>query len=96
MAICHAIGADGRITLGPHGPVRIEGHTPGEIAQQLGQVVGCRTEDVTVQVAGEYNSRHVILCGQVTGQQRVHSYRGQETVLDLLQRTGGITHGAAP
>ena len=32
----------------------------------------------------------------VVGQQRSVPYRGQETVLDLLQRVGGLTPGAEP
>jgi len=32
----------------------------------------------------------------VTGWQRTIPYQGQETVMDVLQRVGGITAGAAP
>jgi protein involved in polysaccharide export with SLBB domain len=47
-----------------------------------------------VRVAG-YNSRQIYLLGEVPGLPRSVPYRGPETVLDLLQRAGGVTPGAA-
>jgi protein involved in polysaccharide export with SLBB domain len=44
----------------------------------------------------EYRSAYVLLFGEVVGSQRSAPYRGPETVLDLLQRVGGITVGAEP
>ncbi|HJT78705.1 MAG TPA: hypothetical protein VJ739_15990, partial [Gemmataceae bacterium] len=44
----------------------------------------------------EYNSQQVYLVGAVTGMQRAVPYQGPETVLDLLQRAGGIAPEAAP
>ncbi|HYV37763.1 MAG TPA: hypothetical protein VE988_18910, partial [Gemmataceae bacterium] len=38
----------------------------------------------------------IYVIGEVIGLQRAVPYHGQETVLDLLQRTGGITPGAEP
>src|SRR5262249_38335330 len=90
----YAIEPDGRIGLGVHAP-RIEGKTVGEIAVQLAGMIGVPPAHVAVTVA-EYKSKHVLLVGEVKGSQRVHPYQGQETVLELLQRTGGITRGAAP
>jgi protein involved in polysaccharide export with SLBB domain len=49
---------------------------------------------VRVRVA-EFNSQQLYLFGEVTGLQRAVPYRGAETVLDLLQRVGGITPGAS-
>lgn len=43
----------------------------------------------------EFNSQHLYLFGEVNGLQRVVPYRGPETILDLLQRAGGIAPGAA-
>jgi protein involved in polysaccharide export with SLBB domain len=50
---------------------------------------------VDVRLA-EFRSQCLYLFGEVNGLQRSVPYRGQETVLDLLQRVGGITPGAAP
>jgi protein involved in polysaccharide export with SLBB domain len=44
----------------------------------------------------DYQSQPLFLFGQVTGLQRTVPYQGQETVLELLKRVGGITPGAAP
>jgi protein involved in polysaccharide export with SLBB domain len=44
----------------------------------------------------EYRSQHIYLVGQVVGLQRTVPYQGPERVLDLLQRVGGVTAGAAP
>jgi protein involved in polysaccharide export with SLBB domain len=86
---------DGRIDLGPLGRLRVEGQTVTEIAEGVAGLAGVPPSGVQVRVA-EYNSQQVYLFGEVTGLQRAVSYQGDETVADLLQRTGGITPGAAP
>jgi protein involved in polysaccharide export with SLBB domain len=43
-----------------------------------------------------YRSQQVYLIGAVSGEQRAAPYQGPETVLDLLQRVGGLSAGAAP
>src|SRR5205823_3067122 len=86
------VGIDGRI--GPDG-VRADGHTLPEIARLLAEKAGVPAEAVRVAVA-EYNSQQLFLHGEVKGESRAVPYRGPETVLDLLQRVGGITPGAAP
>jgi protein involved in polysaccharide export with SLBB domain len=91
----YAIGPDGRIKLAGLDPIRIEGHTMPEIAARLAAAVKVPPRSVAVEVV-EFNSQHVLLIGEVAGSQQVHSYQGQETVLELLQRIGGITRGAAP
>jgi polysaccharide export outer membrane protein len=88
----YSIGPDGRIDLGDCGQPRLEGHTASECTRLLAGSTG----DPHVQVAvAAYNSRQVYLFGQVKGLQRAVPYEGPETVLGLLQRTGGITAGAA-
>src|SRR5262249_14387724 len=89
------VGPDGRIELAALGRQRGEGHTPPEIAQLLAAALGVPSRQVQVRVA-DYQSQEVYLFGQVSGLQRTVPYQGQETVLDLLQRIGGITPGAAP
>jgi protein involved in polysaccharide export with SLBB domain len=88
------IGVDGRIDLGPLGRVRIEGMTPLEVAQAVAREAELPAEMVSVRVA-EHRSQQVYLFGAVTGMQRPVPYVGPETVLALLQRTGGITPGAS-
>jgi protein involved in polysaccharide export with SLBB domain len=91
----HAIGPDGRIDLGNYGRPRVEGRTPAEIGRIVAEEVGIEPGQVQVRVA-QFRSEQVYLFGQVIGWQRAVPYHGQETVLDLLQRVGGITPGAAP
>jgi protein involved in polysaccharide export with SLBB domain len=89
------VGVDGRITLGPDVRLRVEGHTTPEIVELLAQETGAAAERVRVSVA-EYKSQHLYLHGEVKGEPRAVPYLGPETVLELLQRAGGITPGAAP
>jgi len=91
----HPIGVDGRLDLEPLARPRVEGQTVPEIAQQLAEVLEVPQSKVHVRVA-EYHGQCIYLFGEVMGSQRAVPYQGQETVLDLLQRTGGITPGAAP
>jgi protein involved in polysaccharide export with SLBB domain len=91
----YTVKADGRIDLGGFGRVRVEGLAVPDIASRVAGALGATPNDVGVRVA-EYNSQQVYLVGEVTGLQRAVPYQGPETVLDLLQRTGGITPGAAP
>jgi polysaccharide biosynthesis/export protein len=89
------VGPDGRIEMEKLGRPRVEGRTVTEIARLLAYPAGIPPGQVRVRVA-DYQSQEVYLFGQVNGLQHAVPYRGQETVLDLLQRTGGITPGAAP
>jgi protein involved in polysaccharide export with SLBB domain len=91
----HPIGVDGRLDLEPLGRPRVEGQTVHEIALELADLTGLPPSKVTVEVA-DYYGQCIYLFGEVMGSQRAVPYHGQETVLDLLQRTGGITSGAAP
>jgi len=89
------VGADGRIDLAPLGAVRVDGLTTREIVYQLAGHFHVRPTQMQVRVAS-YNSQKVYLIGEVVGLQRALAYQGPETVVDLLQRSGGITPGAAP
>jgi protein involved in polysaccharide export with SLBB domain len=89
------VGPDGRVDLGPFGPLRVEGQGVAEIERQVAERAGVPVAAVRVRVA-EYNSQQVYLFGEGAGVQRAVAYRGEETVADLLQRAGGITAGAAP
>jgi hypothetical protein len=90
-----ALRPDGRIEVAPGRAIRVEGRTTREIARLLADQANVPPDSVGVVVA-EFNSQQVFLYGQVEGGTRAVPYQGPETILDLLQRTGGITAGAAP
>jgi protein involved in polysaccharide export with SLBB domain len=89
------IGADGRIDLRPLGRVRVEGRTALAIGESLAEHLHLPPSAVQVRVA-EYNSQQLFLFGQISGAPCALPYQGQETVLDLLKRAGGVTSVAAP
>jgi protein involved in polysaccharide export with SLBB domain len=89
------VNPDGRIDLPSFGRLRVEGHSIAEVRRKVAQVASVPENAVQIQVA-EYRSQQVYVFGQVNGLQRTVAYRGEETVLDLLQRIGGITSGAEP
>ena len=86
------IGPDGRIDLGDYGKVRVEGKTTSEISK----LIAAETGSAVQANISEFRSQQLLLFGEVIGWQRSVSYRGQETVLELLQRVGGLTAGAEP
>jgi protein involved in polysaccharide export with SLBB domain len=90
-----AIGPDGRLDRDDLGGPRVEGQTCAEIAQSVAKALSVPPESIRVHVA-EYNSQQIYLFGEVFGLHRAVAYQGPETVLDLLQRVGGITPEAAP
>ncbi len=91
----YTVEPDGRISLGRYGRLRVQGQMLSEIGRHMADEIGSAPADVRVRVVA-YRSQHLVLIGQVIGWQRTVPYQGQETVLDLLQRVGGISPGAAP
>jgi protein involved in polysaccharide export with SLBB domain len=89
-----AVGADGRLNLENLGRPRVEGRTATEVARALATTCDTAPGSVHVRVA-EYRSQQIYLVGEVIGLPRAVPYQGPETVLDLLQRVGGVTPGAA-
>jgi hypothetical protein len=89
------VGPDGFIGLVDAGPLRVDGLRPPEIAAVVAERAGVPAERVHVRVAA-FNSQQVYVFGEVAGSQRAVPYRGPETVLDLLQRAGGLSPAAAP
>ena len=88
------IAADGRISLADGTRLHVDGLSTAEIAQAAATRLGLSAEQVHVQVVG-YNSQQIYLFGEVAGRERAVPYEGSETVLDLLQRVGGVAPGAA-
>jgi protein involved in polysaccharide export with SLBB domain len=89
------VDLDGRINLGRYQRLRVEGRSVPEISRLIAGRAGVSPGAVKVRVA-EYRSQPLFLLGQVAGWQRTIPYQGQETVLEVLQRVGGLTAGAAP
>ncbi len=89
------VNPDGCVRLVHVGPVAVEGLTVAEAAARIAEHVELPLHKVLVQVV-EYGSRQVFLFGQVHGGTRIVDYRGPETVVDLLKRTGGLSPAAAP
>jgi protein involved in polysaccharide export with SLBB domain len=89
------IATDGCIALGPLGRLRVEGRTVAEVADRVAEEAELRPDRVRVRLA-DFKSQQIYLFGPGAGVQRTVAYQGPETVLDLLQRTGGIAPGAAP
>jgi protein involved in polysaccharide export with SLBB domain len=88
------IGPDGRLWLGEAGSLRVNGATVPEITRALAELADIPMERVHVAVL-EFNSEQLYLFGEVAGPARAVPYQGPETILNLLQRVGGITPGAA-
>ncbi|MFL5341948.1 MAG: polysaccharide biosynthesis/export family protein [Gemmataceae bacterium] len=89
------IAADGMADLGNLGRVRVEGDTIAEAARRIADRAEVPPRRLRVQVV-EYNSRQILVYGQVNGEPRVVDYRGPETVAELLRRVGGLTPDASP
>jgi polysaccharide biosynthesis/export protein len=88
------VGADGCIALAEGSRFYVEGMTAPEIARAAADRLGSPPERVRVGVV-EYNSQQLYLFGEAAGGERAVPYQGPETVLDLLQRVGGLAPGAA-
>ncbi|HBI41384.1 MAG TPA: hypothetical protein DDY78_00820 [Planctomycetales bacterium] len=92
--VARPVGADSRIPLADGGRLHADGLTTPEIARAVADWLGLPAEQVHVGVI-EYNSQELYLFGEVAGGERPIPYQGPETVLDLLQRIGGVAPGAA-
>jgi protein involved in polysaccharide export with SLBB domain len=91
----HVVGPTGRIELGDYAALRVEGRTLPEVGRLIAAETGQPPSDVEVRIT-QFRSQYLFLFGQIIGWQRTVPYQGQETVLDLLQRVGGLTVGAEP
>lgn len=87
------LSVEGKITLRPGVELRPEGHAAPVIARQVADQLGLPASSVQVTVVG-YNSQRLFIQGEIKGETRAVPYVGPETILDMLQRVGGITSGA--
>ncbi|MFL5329138.1 MAG: polysaccharide biosynthesis/export family protein [Gemmataceae bacterium] len=90
----YGIEADGCAALGELGRVRVDGTTVADVEQTLLRMTRLPPGQVQVSVTS-FASRHLLMFGPAAGSQRVIPYQGGETVVELLQRTGGLAPGAA-
>jgi protein involved in polysaccharide export with SLBB domain len=90
----HPVDADGRITLDCVEFPRVDGHTVPQIAQLVAQKCGVPVGQVQVHVA-EYNSQHLYVQSEAPGLPQVVAYRGPETIVEFLQRVGGVSQRGA-
>jgi protein involved in polysaccharide export with SLBB domain len=88
------VNADGRIALGDQFP-RVDGRTAAEITQLVARQCGVAASQVHVAVA-EYRSQHLYMLSEAPGLEKVVAYHGPETIVDVLQRAGGVPKGGAP
>jgi len=89
------VGADGCINVGNLGKIRIEGLTAAEAAAAIAERAELSARRLRVAVI-EFNSRQVLVYGAIRGEPRVVDYHGPETVVELLERIGGLAPDAAP
>ena len=89
------VAGDGRISATNGERIHVEGLSTSDVARRLAGAGRLTPDQISVRVA-EYRSQKIYLVGQVVGLQRTVPYQGPEKVLDLLQRVGGVTAGAAP
>jgi protein involved in polysaccharide export with SLBB domain len=89
------VGPDGRIHLGEAGAPRVEGLTLHECEREIAAELEVPPPRVHVRVA-QFKSQQIYLTGQIAGLQRTLPYCGQEPVVDVVKRAGGITADAAP
>jgi len=91
----HPVHPDGRITLGGVEFPRVDGCTVVEIAHLLAEKSGVSVSQVHVSVA-EYNSQRLYVQSEAPGLPQVVAYQGPETIVDFLQRVGGVSQRGAP
>jgi protein involved in polysaccharide export with SLBB domain len=85
---------DGRLPLGLPEDPPIDGMTPPQAAQAIAELLGIPPTQVQLRVK-DYKSQVLYLFGEVHGLQRAVPYQGPETLVDLLQRVGGLNPGAS-
>lgn len=94
LSSSRSVGLDGRIEVARGVYVAVDGLTTLQVAREVAGRLGVPVTSVRVQVA-KYASQHLYLFGEVGAKSQVVEYRGPETVVDLLQRIGGPSPGAA-
>lgn len=89
----HTVGLDGRIRLANR-EVEVDGKSTSRIAAAVAREIGTSPEQVQVSVE-EHKSQHLYVFGEIDPKHQVVPYHGPETILDFLQRIGGMPEGAS-
>jgi protein involved in polysaccharide export with SLBB domain len=90
----YRINADGRIEVEHLLPLRVDGLTTPEVAAALAAQLALPSSAVEVRVAS-YDSRQLFLHGEEGRLERAVPWIGPETVVDFLQRIGGLSPGCS-
>jgi protein involved in polysaccharide export with SLBB domain len=89
------IEPDGRIELAAGERVRIDGQTVPDSIRLVAARANLQPCQIDIKVAA-FKSQWIYVFGPGIGVQRAVSYKGPETVLQFLRRTGAVTPCAAP
>jgi protein involved in polysaccharide export with SLBB domain len=87
------VHADGRVVFAEGIAFPVDGQTPPEIAGRLGGWLHVPARQIQVKVV-EYRSQELFLLSPGSEVQQAIPYHGPETVIDLLQRVGGLPANA--
>ena len=87
-----SVGVDGRLAVGPREKVAVEGTTVVAARAAVATAFGVEPAGVTVTVA-DPRAGTVDLYGPELNRHRAVAYRGPETVLEFLHRTGAMKPG---
>jgi len=87
-----SVGVDGRLTVGPTATVPVAGLTAAEAGRAVAAAFEVSPATVRVSVA-DPRAGSVNLYGPESNQHRVVPYRGPESVLEFLLRTGAMKRG---
>jgi protein involved in polysaccharide export with SLBB domain len=83
------IGAEGRVFFPDGNSLIVDGLTPPQIARRVGGYVHLSAQQIRVRVV-DYRSQEVFLLSPGSELQQAVAYHGPETVVDFLQRLGGL------
>lgn len=87
-----SVGVDGRVKVGPEAAVAVEGLTAEQARVAVAAVLGVDVAGVAVTVA-DPRAGSVDLFGPEANRHRAVAYRGPESVVEFLRRTGAMKPG---
>jgi protein involved in polysaccharide export with SLBB domain len=87
-----SVGVDGRLPVGPTALVAVHGGTVADARIAVAAAFGVEPAGVTVTVA-DPRAGAVDLYGPESNRHRAVAYRGPESVLEFLHRTGALKRG---
>ncbi len=91
----YTVEPNGCISIASLEGLRVEGLTLEEAKEKLAELLHTEPLDLQITVS-EYRHRQVYVFGEVSGLQSAIPYHGPESIIQLLQRAGGLTRNSAP